>query len=139
MKHILPWALWIPGVMTGMLLGGDDPYLAKVVYADFHGACTSELLVLKPNSASDGKFLFYQLISADFINLIDSMTYGIKMPRANGEQVANVNIPLPLISEQRAISLYLDDRTRKIDSLIKKKQKMIELLKEERAAVINRQ
>jgi type I restriction enzyme S subunit len=47
------------------------------------------------------------------------------------------SFPVPLIPEQRAISLYLDDRTRKIDSLIDKKQKLIELLKEERAAVIN--
>jgi type I restriction enzyme S subunit len=51
--------------------------------------------------------------------------------------VENIKIPYLELSEQKSISLYLDDRTRKIDSLIEKKQKMIELLKEERAAVIN--
>ncbi len=49
----------------------------------------------------------------------------------------SLKLTCPPVEEQRAISLYLDDRTRKIDSLIKKKQKMIKLLKEERAAVIN--
>ncbi len=44
---------------------------------------------------------------------------------------------MPPINAQKFIARYLDDRTRKIDSLIEKKQKLIELLKEERAAIIN--
>ncbi|NTU49711.1 MAG: hypothetical protein HGA87_02240 [Desulfobulbaceae bacterium] len=40
-------------------------------------------------------------------------------------------------SEQVQIEAFLDDKTAKIDGLIAKKERMIELLKEERAAVIN--
>ncbi|MCG2738328.1 MAG: restriction endonuclease subunit S [Candidatus Methanoperedenaceae archaeon] len=40
-------------------------------------------------------------------------------------------------TEQQKISHYLEDRTQKIDTLIVKKQKLIDLLKEERTATIN--
>jgi type I restriction enzyme S subunit len=45
-------------------------------------------------------------------------------------------LKLPLI-EQDIIIKYLSEKTSQIDTLIEKKQKMIELLKEERTAIIN--
>jgi restriction endonuclease S subunit len=39
--------------------------------------------------------------------------------------------------EQQSIANYLDRKTRQIDTLIGKKQKLIDLLKEQRAAIIN--
>ncbi|CAG0968802.1 Type-1 restriction enzyme EcoKI specificity protein [Methanosarcinales archaeon] len=68
---------------------------------------------------------------------LDSLSKDSAVPGLSREDAYDKVIFVPPISEQRAISLYLDDRTQKIDSLIEKKQKMIELLKEERAAVIN--
>jgi len=44
---------------------------------------------------------------------------------------------IPTISEQISIIDYLDHKTQKIDELIAKKETLIELLKEQRAAVIN--
>jgi type I restriction enzyme S subunit len=49
----------------------------------------------------------------------------------------SIYISLPPLKEQRIISNYLDSRIRKTDTLIEKKQKQIELLKEERNAIIN--
>lgn len=120
-----------------VLFGKLRPYLSKVVYAEFNGVCTSELLVLKPNSASYGKFLFYQLISDDFINLINSMTYGTKMPRASSEQISNNYVPYPNLPEQRAIASYLDRETARIDALISKVKEGIEKLREYRTAIIS--
>jgi len=49
------------------------------------------------------------------------------------------NLPYPKISskEQIAIANFLDHKTRQINDLIAKKERLIELLKEERTAVIN--
>ena len=44
---------------------------------------------------------------------------------------------LPSIQEQQKIVQYLDRKTQQIDSLIEKKQKEIELLKEQRTSLIN--
>ncbi len=120
-----------------VLFGKLRPYLAKVVYADFQGVCTSELLVLNPYPSLDGKCLFYRLISDDFINLINSMTYGTKMPRASSEQISNTSVPLPPLPEQRAIASFLDRETARIDALISKVREGIEKLREYRTALIS--
>ena len=46
-------------------------------------------------------------------------------------------IPFPKLNDQPAITSYLNHKTHLIDTLIEKKQKQIELLKEQRAAIIN--
>jgi type I restriction enzyme, S subunit len=48
-----------------------------------------------------------------------------------------LEIIYPPISDQSKISVYLDYKTQKIDDLIAKKQKLIDLLKEERTTLIN--
>lgn len=45
-------------------------------------------------------------------------------------------LPLPPLPTQRAIANFLDHKTRAIDELIQKKEKLLELLAEKRAAVI---
>ena len=47
-------------------------------------------------------------------------------------------VPIPSLSEQNKIVGYLDEKTSLIDQTISKKQKLIELLREKRTAVINR-
>ncbi len=46
-------------------------------------------------------------------------------------------IPLPPPSEQTAIANYLDAKTEQLNTFITKKQKLIELLKEQKQAIIN--
>lgn len=59
------------------------------------------------------------------------------MPRANWEFVGNLPILVPPENEQRAIAAFLDRETARIDALIKKKERQIELLQEKRAALIS--
>ena len=53
------------------------------------------------------------------------------------EKIKNLEIPYPPLEEQTAIAKYLDKKTSELDTLITKKEKLIELLKEERTAIIN--
>ena len=48
-----------------------------------------------------------------------------------------INLALPPLQEQQTIANYLDIATRKIDTLIEKQTRLIELLKEKRQAVIS--
>ncbi len=59
------------------------------------------------------------------------------MPRASWEQIGNLALSLPPLPEQRAIAAFLDRQTAKIDALIAKKQRLLELLAEKRAALIS--
>jgi type I restriction enzyme S subunit len=55
----------------------------------------------------------------------------------NTSNLGNIKYPTPSIEEQTQIAKYLDYKTAQIDDLISKKEKLIELLKEERTAIIN--
>ncbi|HHV55574.1 MAG TPA: restriction endonuclease subunit S [Firmicutes bacterium] len=121
-----------------VLFGKLRPYLAKVARPDFSGVCTSELVVMNPTGQCSQEYLFYCLLNPTFIRWIDSLTYGTKMPRVSPDHLAATAIPLPPTDEQRAIVAFLDRETAKIDALVAKKQRLIELLQEKRTALITR-
>ena len=57
----------------------------------------------------------------------------------SAERVRNMPVVLPIaIEEQRAIAAFLDRETAKIDGLVERKERLIELLQEKRAALITR-
>jgi len=119
-----------------VLFGKLRPYLAKVYAAEMDGICTGELLVLRPKYVKQ-KFLFNYILNPDFVSIINSSTYGVKIPRANWDFIGNISTLIPPIDEQKFISSFLDRETARIDVLIEKKERQIELLKEKRAALIS--
>lgn len=112
------------------------PYLAKVLHVNENGICTGELLVLRSKEVI-GAFLSYYLLTRDCIMVIDSSTYGAKMPRANWDFIGNLPTLIPSKDEQTTIASFLDLETEKIDTLISKKERQIELLQEKRSSLIS--
>ena len=120
-----------------VLFGKLRPYLAKAFTAEFGGLCSTEFLVLKP-LAYDRRYLLYAMLTDGFVSLVDSSTFGAKMPRANWDFVGDTLLPLPPPDEQGAIAAYLDRETERIDALVAKKRLLIERLDEYRTALITR-
>jgi len=79
------------------------------------------------------KFIFYLLKSINFPNQINKTA----QPLITGAFIGNYPACIPEYAEQIAIATYLDRKTSQIDDLISKKERMVELLKEERTAIIN--
>ncbi len=96
-----------------VLFGKLRPYLAKALCADFGGLCSAEFLVLKPHEYV-GRYLLHLLLTDGFVSLVDSSTYGAKMPRASWDFVGDALLPLPPLDEQRAIAAFLDRETERI-------------------------
>lgn len=82
-------------------------------------------------------YFFYATISDTYRNQVKETVYPNVQFNASTEQIINSLISYPPLSEQKQIAKYLGHKTAKIDSLIEKKKKLIELLKEERTNVIN--
>ncbi len=120
-----------------VLFGKLRPYLAKVLNAKFSGASVGDIFVMRPEFGISSRFAFYRFLSKPFIDIVDGSTFGAKMPRVSWNFIANLPIAVPIYDEQTAIAAYLDRKITQIDDLISKKQKLIALLKEERAAIIN--
>lgn len=82
------------------------------------------------------KFLFYCLsIQQDTLTALcsEGATNQIELSRA---KFGNFTVILPPLSEQRSIAQYLDRQIAKLDTLIKLKQRLLELLAEKRRALI---
>ncbi len=65
------------------------------------------------------------------------MKRGAGVANLNVSDLQTVKIPLPPLYEQKAIAYYLEKKAALIDSAIRKKEKLIELLQEEKTAIIN--
>ena len=119
-----------------VLFGKLRPYLAKVFVPTESGQCSSEFLILRSELLSL-RYLSYSLINGRFIDEVNSLTYGAKMPRASWETIGSIPSPLPSAREQAAIADYLDEKTAEIDSIVSQTERSIELLREYRKSVIS--
>ena len=84
----------------------------------------------------DAWFWFYWLQSRR--PYLISLGYGGGQPNLSQELLKSIRVPTPLLDEQRAITAFLDRETAKIDALVAKKERLIELLQEKRTALITR-
>ena len=109
-----------------VLFGKLRPYLAKCIVADFNGKCSTELLVIQAvGGFMNNLYLKYLMLSGSFIDLVNSSTYGTKMPRASWDFIREQYIPMPTYREQKQIADYLDNKCSHIDKVIEQKETLI--------------
>ena len=120
-----------------VLFGKLRPYLAKVFRATMSGEAIGDFFVLEPNQNLLSQFAERLFISSEFIDAINSSTYGTKMPRVNWEYFSSMSIPLPPKHEQIQISNYLVTAIEEMDELIATSINAVDLLEERRSALIS--
>lgn len=121
-----------------VLFGKLRPYLAKVTSLPVDGVCVGEFLVLRPDTFTIlSPFLEKILRSKPIIDVINSSTFGAKMPRADWFFIGNLLLCFPSTSEQSAIIRYLDYIDRRIRRYIQSRKKLIKLLEEQKQAIIS--
>ncbi len=79
------------------------------------------------------RWLYYILSAIE----LDQITFDTGVPGLSRAFAYAKSVPLPPNEHQTAIANYLDQKTAKIEELIKKNEKLIELLKEKRQAIIS--
>lgn len=102
------------------------------------GFGSTEFHVLRAVESSSPAFLFYITRTYQFRTLGEAfMTGAAGQKRVPTDFIEEFFIALPSLSEQTTIAAFLDRKTAEIDSIIAKKERLIELYEEEKAAVIN--
>ena len=103
------------------------------------GFGTTELTVLRSYSDHATPDYLFRVITAEpFRSLGKSSMYGAGgQKRVPDDFARNFPIPCPPLPEQTQIARFLDHQTARIDALITEQQRLIELLKEKRQAVIS--
>lgn len=84
------------------------------------------------------EFVRYFTASSNYWQWLASAFIQATIQNVSADRYASLSVPLPPLAEQRVIAAFLDRETAKIDALAEKKEKLIELLHEERTAVITR-
>jgi restriction endonuclease S subunit len=102
-------------IKNDILFGKLRPYLAKVYLADFNGNAVGDIFVYRPKQNVTPIFAQYLMLSDGYIDVINSSTAGAKMPRVSSNFIANLPVSTPPITEQFAITNYLDTKTAQID------------------------
>ena len=112
-------------------------YLKKILFTEYDGYSLGEMIVLRTKNKLNNRYFYQLLFSQGLIDLLDSQSTGIKLPRVSPEVILNTEIVYPPLIEQQQIVEYLDEQTRLIDKTISNEEKRIELLKEYRQSLIS--
>ena len=118
-----------------VLYGKLRPYLRKAIISEMAGCCSTEFLVLRAEK-TEPRWLQEWLLTPDVTHQIESGCEGAKMPRADWGHIGSIEVVYPDQPEQAKILTSLDRETARIDALIEKKTRFIELLNEKRQALI---
>ena len=84
------------------------PYLKKILVAPDEGICTPELVPFD-TYLIDENYIAYVLRSPHIDYVINSVTYGVKMPRVGTDTMTNLLIPLPPLAEQKRIVAKIEE------------------------------
>ncbi|TQE98089.1 MAG: restriction endonuclease subunit S [Spiribacter salinus] len=120
-----------------VLFGKLRPYLAKAYLANSRGEAIGDFHVLRPSGDVEPSYGIYYIVNEPFISAISGSTYGAKMPRIGWDVMGSIPLLQPPRREQRKICSFLDHEIARTDALIEEQQRLIELLKEKRQAVIS--
>ena len=128
-------------IKTNDVLMTKDGTIGKLLYIDYlpgPASLNSHLLVFRPHeNLYHPKYLFYQLQSLPFKHFIGLNKSGTTFFGITQDAVSRYMTILPAYDEQMTIFRYLDRKTAQIDDIIAKKQRLIDLLNEEKTAIIN--
>ena len=103
------------------------------------GCISPAYTVLAPSPEVEPQFYQYLLKSQVFIQHLRTTVTGIRDGKSvKFENFANIVLPLPDLPTQRAIADFLDRETARIDCLIEKKQRLVELLGERKTNELER-
>lgn len=93
--------------------------------------------IVRPANRIAPEFLYYALLSDYFLSEVEARSSGISYPAINASDLSKISIAIPVaIEEQIKLARLLDQETARIDALIAKKTRFIELLREKRQALI---
>lgn len=92
--------------------------------------------VIRPNGKCNSRFLYYWLRSKGVQQLIEKMKGGMGVPHLFQSDLRRFPVALPSTTEQQQITGYLDESAGKVDRLMALRRRQMDLLREQRAALI---
>lgn len=96
-------------------------------------------VIYRPNAnICDKRYVCYWLNNAKLTEHANVIARGATMHRISRTMLGHLPVLLPPLGEQKAIADYLDAECKKIDDLIKKEEKRVQLIEETKLSIITK-
>lgn len=121
-------------IEDGDVLVGMDGDFNAVLWQAGHAKLNQRVCALRGETEHLTKFLLYSLPFP--LRIINDTAYSTTVKHLSAGEVLGTRIALPPSCELRSIVSHIDRETARIDALVAKKTRFIELLREKRKALI---
>lgn len=120
------------------ILNNQQAWRGSVGVSFEHGIISPAYLVLKLSEELDWRYSNYLFRARPIVDqfMLASQGVGSIQRQIHAPSFKNVLTIVPPLETQKSIAAFLDERTKAIDELVAKKEKLIELLREKRQSLI---
>ena len=110
--------------------------IAPITKTDPNMVVSTGFAVVRPGERLDPRYAAYALQDSAFVEDVVAHSEGVAYPGIAPAKLATLRVPVVSRGLQTRIADYLDTETARIDALIDRKQRFIDLLLEKRTALI---
>ena len=122
-----------PDDLVFKLIDLENVRTSRVGLVPKRGIMSSAYLRLRPRPGVCVRFLYWSFFDLYNRQIFNHLGSGVRST-LGAEDVLDLPLPVPTLATQRAIADYLDTETARIDALIAKKQRMIDVIEERQGA-----
>ena len=111
----------------------------SIAISELRGIVSPAYYIYQPKAEYHSKYIHFLIRSAYYIQSYKNYSKGIRVNQwdLESEAFTHIDLLLPSLDEQEKIVAFLDTETARIDNLIAKQEKLIELLEEQRKSIIS--
>lgn len=111
----------------------------SIAISELKGIVSPAYYIYQPKAEYHSKYIHFLIRSAYYIQSYKNYSKGIRVNQwdLESEAFTHIDLLLPSLDEQQKIVAFLDTETTRIDNLIAKQEKLIELLEEQRKSIIS--
>ena len=125
---------------SDLVINKMKAWQGSVAISEYSGIVSPAYHIYVGSHCNDDRYLHHLFRSGPYISAYQRISKGIRTNQwdLEPEAFSRIEVLLPPLGEQRAIAAFLDRETSKIDSLVAKKERLVDLLQEKRTALISR-
>ena len=124
-------------IRDGDILIGMDGDFSVAWWAQGPALLNQRLCCVRAHSIHLSQRYLFHCLSFP-LKALNDVTYATTVKHLSSLNVLKFRLPFPPLNEQCAIAAFLDRETARIDALVARKERLIELLQEKRIALITR-
>lgn len=125
--------------VNDLVINKMKAWQGSIAISELKGIVSPAYYIYQPKTEYYSKYIHFLIRSAYYIQSYKNYSKGIRVNQWDLEHEAftHIDLLLPSLEEQQKIVAFLNTETARIDTLIAKQEKLIELLEEQRKSIIS--